>query len=217
MTGDGDWVIQRLGTGPLDEDLTPAALQLRDGETLYLRPRDSRLPAVHFDDLIDGLATGVRGRPDRWGQPMTRVLFLAIASVALVACLSLVLDTGFPQRGTVAAAFSLMLIFAATLLSRALGDAWAALLCGVAALPFAALSGFLIPGSSDPGIAPELLAATAAATTAAVFAMAAIGEYRPVFLAIWLTGVAGRSAPCWEWSASRWPRPLVRWSPWPPS
>src|SRR3954470_9204852 len=32
------WVLQRLGDEPLDEDLTPAALGLLDGDTLYLRP-----------------------------------------------------------------------------------------------------------------------------------------------------------------------------------
>ena len=72
LTGDGDWVLQRLGSPPLEEDLTPAALQIRDGETLHLRPREAQLPPTHFDDLIDGLATGISSRGDRWRDPMTR-------------------------------------------------------------------------------------------------------------------------------------------------
>ena len=68
----------------MDEELTPAALQIRDGETLYLRPRDAQLPPAHFDDLIDGLAAGVRARPDRWRDSMTRALFLAFGAVTLL-------------------------------------------------------------------------------------------------------------------------------------
>src|SRR5215208_1393338 len=52
LTGEGDWILQRLGSAPFDDELTPAALAVRDGETLYLRPRDLQLPPAHFDDLI---------------------------------------------------------------------------------------------------------------------------------------------------------------------
>src|SRR3954468_18448396 len=62
----GGWVLQRLGGGPPDEALGTAALGLADGDTLYLRPRDDQLPPVDFDDLIDGVATGISNRSDRW-------------------------------------------------------------------------------------------------------------------------------------------------------
>src|SRR5689334_12048064 len=50
------WILQRLGQEPLDEDLTPAGLDLLDGDTLYLRPRDRALPVLEFDDIVDGVS-----------------------------------------------------------------------------------------------------------------------------------------------------------------
>ncbi len=213
LSGEGDWVIQRLGGNPLDEDLTPTDLQIRDGETLYLRPRDAQLPPAHFDDLIDGLATGVRARPDRWRDSMTRALFLALAAVTLTTCFAVLLDHALRERGALAAAVAGLLVLGAAMFSRALGDNWGALLCGVAALPFAWLAGFLVPGNVGPvelgpaqvvaavlstdGLdrltmaAPHLLAAFAAMTAVAVLTTGAAGGYRPVFLAAWLAGAAG--------------------------
>src|SRR5690349_17188152 len=43
ITSNG-WVLQRLGEAPLDELLSPAELNLRDGSALHLRPRDAQLP-----------------------------------------------------------------------------------------------------------------------------------------------------------------------------
>ena len=45
--------VQRLGEAPLDEEQTPAALGLHDGDTLYLRLRGTAMPALAYDDLID--------------------------------------------------------------------------------------------------------------------------------------------------------------------
>src|SRR5262245_40838005 len=54
----GGWILQRLGTPPLDEESSVAALGLRDGDVIHLRPRSEQIPPVHFDDLADGIATG---------------------------------------------------------------------------------------------------------------------------------------------------------------
>src|SRR3954453_11589180 len=145
LTGDGDWVLQRLGSAPLEEELTPAALQIRDGETLYLRPRDAQLPPAHFDDLIDGLATGIRGRSDGWRDSMTLAMFLAICALFFGACFVLLLDKGFVARERIAGAVAVVLLLGAMLCSRGIGDRWAALTLGLAAVPFAALTGYLVP------------------------------------------------------------------------
>lgn len=215
LTGEGDWVIQRLGSGPLDEELTPDALQIRDGETLYLRPRDAQLPPAHFDDLIDGLATGVRARGDRWADSMTRGLFVGLGGLSLLVVLVVLLDPGFRPAGPVAAVIGALLLVGAGLFSRTRGDGWAGLLCGLAAVPFAGMAGYLLPGQLGrlqagtgqlpPSVlalfpvwdqsrlelaAPSLLAAFAAGTGAAVIAMGVTGTHRPVFLGVWLTGIA---------------------------
>jgi type VII secretion integral membrane protein EccD len=176
----------------MDEELTPAALEIRDGETLYLRPRDSQLPPAHFDDLIDGLATGVRGRPDRWRGSMTRALFLIACVVCLVVCFALLWDRGFPGRVGAAAAVAGLLVFGAFMCSRALGDSWAAFTLGGASVPFAAFAGFWVPSGAAAltSIAPNVLCAAMGAGLAAMLAMF-VGQRRAVFLSLWLTCVAG--------------------------
>lgn len=184
LTGDGDWVLQRLGGAPLDEELTPASLQVRDGESLYLRPRGLELPPVHFDDLVDGLASGVRGRPDRWRDSMTRAMFLVFTGAALLTCLVVLATSGNALRGPVAAGVAVLAVIGAMMCSRALGDGWAALALGLAAPPFAALAGYVMfaaaPG--DP-LAPRVSAAVAACT-AAVFVLFLAGHHRGLFLAV---------------------------------
>ncbi|MGW0434734.1 type VII secretion integral membrane protein EccD [Micromonospora sp. NPDC003197] len=193
FTGEGDWVLQRLGSGPLDEELTPASLQIRDGETLYLRPRDAQLPPVHFDDLIDGLAAGVRNRPDRWRDSLTRVLFLVVCAVTLLTCFVILLDDAVPRRGALATGCAAALAFGAMMCSRALADGWAAVTLGVAAVPFAGLAGYsLIPAPAIAGsTAPQLLCAAVAASVTALLVTFAVGHYRAFFLAGWLTSLAG--------------------------
>ncbi|MGW2546573.1 EsaB/YukD family protein, partial [Kitasatospora sp. NPDC001574] len=78
------WVLQRLGGEPFDEELTLEALAVRDGEELYLRPRRDALPEVHFDDLVDGVRTGVIARGDSWRPAVTHHLALALTLLALV-------------------------------------------------------------------------------------------------------------------------------------
>jgi len=58
----GGWVLQRLGGAPLDEEHTIDAADLRDGETIFLRPRADTLPEPHFDDLVDGGRLPHRGQ-----------------------------------------------------------------------------------------------------------------------------------------------------------
>lgn len=192
FTGEGDWVLQRLGGGPLDEELTPAALKIRDGETLYLRPRDSQLPPVHFDDLIDGLATGVRNRPDRWRGSLTRALFLVICGVTLLTCFTVLVDGGLPNRGTLATLCAVGLVFGATMCSRALADGWAAITLGVAAVPFAGLAGYTVLPAPGAGVSvqPQLLCAAVAASLTALLVTFAVGHNRAFFLAGWLVSLA---------------------------
>ncbi|MER7415959.1 type VII secretion integral membrane protein EccD [Micromonospora peucetia] len=190
FTGEGDWVLQRLGSGPLDEELTVSSLQIRDGETLYLRPRDAQLPPVHFDDLIDGLATGVRNRPDRWRDSLTRVLFLVICAVTLLTCFAILLDDAVPGRGTLATGCAIALAFGAMMCSRALADGWAAIILGVAAVPFAGLAGHtVLPASAAHG--PKLLCVAVAASLTALLVTFAVGHHRAFFLAGWLVTLAG--------------------------
>ena len=192
------WVLQRLGGPPLDEDHTPAALGLRDGETVYLRPRQAELPTIDFDDLIDGVSVGVRDRPDRWRGGFTRAACLAAALAALALGLAVLLlpgPTGY--RAVVAGAAAVLLLAGGAVASRAAGDAVSGAGLGVAAVLYAALCGLLAPGvpagqGAVRGLlaGPNVLAAGGGAVTAAALAIVLVGAAKPAFVALPLVGAA---------------------------
>src|SRR6266511_2511499 len=145
----GGWVLQRLGEPPLAEDLSTAALGLYDGDSLYLRPRDDQLPPADFDDLVDGVATGIGERRDRWRPELTRRCCLGLVGLALALALLLAPTTG--PGGSVAvaaAAVAVLLLAGAAAASRAVGDAAAGVLLAGGAVGFAAVAGLALP---EPG------------------------------------------------------------------
>lgn len=175
-------VLQRLGEPPLDEELSAAGLGLRDGDLLYLHPRDVPLPAFACDDLIDGVAVRLRQRPTRWTPALTRATLLTVAGACLATGLpALGLDGARLPRALGAAGLSLTLVAGAFALSRAAGQRVASLLVGWAGVPYAALAGFLAPGADDGRwiCVPQVTAASAAATAAAVLAGLAVGSCGP--------------------------------------
>ncbi len=74
------WVVQRLGSPPLDEDLSVAEHELLDGDTVHVRPRSDQIPPLDFDDLIDGISTGISARSGLWRPRTTH----AVSALALV-------------------------------------------------------------------------------------------------------------------------------------
>lgn len=172
------WVLQRLGEEPLDDDRTPADLGLRDGDTLHLRPRAAQLPPLDFDDLVDGVATGIRQRAAAWDAGTTR---LATASAAVVAALAGTvallragLDDAAPAGG----------VAAAGVLAVALVLTVGARLAGGAGSPGAA--GGTAGTAGTGGAAP---ADRAGAATAAAVAVALAGASGPALLAVTLTAL----------------------------
>ncbi|MFB9909050.1 type VII secretion integral membrane protein EccD [Allokutzneria oryzae] len=177
----GPWVLQRLGEPPLDENDTPAGLGLRDGDVVHLRPSELAMPAMDFDDVVDGVGAAIRDRPDQWLPGMTRVLFLGLAGIALLAALAGLLVPGpSALRAVLAGVVALLLVVGGTVCSRALGDGRTGVVLGVAALPFAALAAALVFGSGHIG--PTVLLAGSAATLAAALAWVGVGTAVPVFL-----------------------------------
>ncbi|MGW6705888.1 type VII secretion integral membrane protein EccD [Streptomyces sp. NPDC054956] len=193
----GGWVLQRLGGEPLDEESTPEALSLRDGETLHLRPRTEALPAIHFDDLVDGVASTMRERPYGWDAPAGRRL-LRTAAVLLLAAGWIVCALpggGGPTRAAVAGITGLLVLFGAAAASRAVGDSAAGAALGVFVAPYLALAGALLPvGEADGGGqlgGARLLAASAAAAGGAVLAVAAVAAFVPLLLSVAVIALAG--------------------------
>ncbi|MDA3627900.1 type VII secretion integral membrane protein EccD [Saccharopolyspora sp. WRP15-2] len=191
----GGWVLQDVGGDPLDEESTPEALDLHDGQVLHLRSRQEVMPAVHFDDLVDGISKGMQERPWAWKPAATkRLLHGSVLVAAGIIWLGLLLPGGFPGewlvRSLAAGVAALLLLAASLSASRAVGDAFAGTIFGLAAVPFFALAGFLVPGPGASGMA-VLLAAAATAAGGAVLALAASGTHPHAFLGVLVVCVFG--------------------------
>lgn len=182
----GGWILQRLGGAALDEESTADTLELHHGDVLYLRPRHDGLPPVHFDDLVDGIASSLRERGDSWRPELSRRLLLA-AVLALLATSLLVLALPGPSGARIIAAalVGLVLLAGAASAARAVGDRRAGTAFGLAALPFVALAAGLLPAGADPDLlGTRLLAGGAAGTGMAALAVAVVGASAAVFLAV---------------------------------
>lgn len=194
--GHGGWVLQRLDEAPFDLGSTPAQAGLKDGELLHLRPGMSQLREPSFDDVADVVATGVNDKADRWRPEYTRRFTLGTAAVALLSGTVPLLISGPPWRvpSVIAAAISLLLVIAAVTLSRAVGDSSAGAVLGYVSLPYAFLSGALIPAQSTAlghlG-APHLLAGFGAVVLIATVAGFAIADGLPIFLGIAFAALMG--------------------------
>ncbi|RSS83755.1 type VII secretion integral membrane protein EccD [Streptomyces sp. WAC06614] len=193
----GGWVLQRLGGEPLDEERTPESLDLRDGDRLYLRARREALPPIDFDDLVDGIATGMSERTDSWRPALTHRLALALALAVLAGALALLALPGpHPLRVPAAVVTGALLLVGAGAAARAVGDTPAGIALGVAAVPFLALAGALLPGGpAGPELTgARLLAGASAAAGAAVLALATVGCAAPLFSALLVVALAGGPA-----------------------
>src|SRR5215471_13775373 len=103
------WVLQRLGEAPFPLEATPLQTGLRDGELIYLRPREAQLPELAFDDVADVIASGIGDRPDRWGPRETRRTALGAAVLALAGGVAGLLLSGPPWAKPATAAALLAL------------------------------------------------------------------------------------------------------------
>lgn len=204
----GGWVLQRLGDPPLREQLSVAALGLRDGDMVHLRPRADQLPPLDFDDLIDGVAVGISGRPDRWRPGMSRQLLVGLLAAPLAAGLVLLAGHLGALADILAAALALILIGLTGAASRAFADLAAAGVLGAAAICYAGLAAAELPlVHSEPGshlvvgwvtLRASLLAAGVAMTGACALVTMVRGGRQPTlvgaFVAAMFVAVGGALA-----------------------
>jgi type VII secretion integral membrane protein EccD len=186
----GGWVLQRLGAAPFDEDATIASLGLHDGDVVHLRPRSDQIPPVDFDDLLDGVATGLRSRAGRWRPEMTRWTALGLLALVLGTGLAALAMPGAPNVRTVAAAgLAVGCLGAAVAIALAVGDRPLSLVFATAAIGYAGLSGLLAPnvGARTPGVVlagPQLFTAAVTVLAAASIGAALVGWARAFFVAV---------------------------------
>jgi len=203
----GGWVLQKLGERPLAEELSIGALGLHDGDTVHLRPRADQLPPLDFDDLIDGIAAGIAGRPDRWRPEMTRRVLTGLLAVPLAAALGLLAGHPGAYAGLLAVAAMIVLLALSGVVSRLARDLATAGVIGAAAIGYAAVAGIELAGlptaaahgGLPPLTWPVLLAAVGAVLASAVAVAVAIGGRRPPVAAVtvaaaWVTVTAAVAA-----------------------
>ncbi|KUO05526.1 type VII secretion integral membrane protein EccD [Streptomyces caeruleatus] len=175
----GSWALQRLGEAPLDLDGTPETLGLRDGDVLYLRPKDSPLAQLQFDDVADGVATAISSRGNRWRPELTRILCLVLACLVLVSgvVLALAARPG-PLTAITCGLLALGLVVGCALVTTKLEDRGMGTVTGLGACVFATLAGLAAAagpaGLLSPGRLDGLV--TAAFTGAAAAAVLATGR-----------------------------------------
>ncbi|WP_432838020.1 type VII secretion integral membrane protein EccD [Dactylosporangium sp. CA-092794] len=185
----GGWCLQRLGGEPLDEDRSVAEHELHDGETVYLRPASERLPAVHFDDLVDGLATGLRSRAGLWTPGLVSWTAAGLLLYTVALGLLVLALPGSAATGALAAAGSAVeCLVLALVVARSADPQRLLFITGAGAIAFAALAGFRAPeatGAPPPGPvhAIDLLCAAAAALVCAALVAAAQGGVSPPLVA----------------------------------
>lgn len=81
-TGAGPgWGLSRLGEAALAPGLTVAAAAVRDGEILYLRPRERYETPLLFDDVVDAIASSAGEHAGAWRPEVGRALGLIVAGV----------------------------------------------------------------------------------------------------------------------------------------
>ncbi|RCV49276.1 type VII secretion integral membrane protein EccD [Marinitenerispora sediminis] len=188
------WVLQQLGDDPIDEDETIRSLGLCHGETLYLRPRRDQLPPIHFDDLVDGVASGMAERPDRWRPAFTRMLLQGLGLGVLLLGLPVLLLGGTGGlTALIGASSAVLMLLAAWAASRAMGDPLAATGLAGAAILYMVLAGAAMP-AGEPGtslLGARILAGSMAGAGATVLGLAAVAGSIPFFLGTLVVQVFG--------------------------
>ena len=179
-TGPGHtgWVLTRLGGTPLPPELTVAASGLRDGDVLYLVPRERQGAPLLFDDVIDAIASASERSDGAWRPSTAHRVGVAGGAVALAGSTLLLfaLLSGKVAAPTALGGALLVLLAAGGVLARVAHDRRAAIACVAAGLPGAVTAGLsaapphrLLPlhgGSAALGLA--VLAAYGAAAIVTV-------------------------------------------------
>jgi type VII secretion integral membrane protein EccD len=190
----GGWMLRRGDGGSLHAE-TPLAQQgVRDGDVLYLVPRNLTWPEPEYDDIIEEIAANAQEHGRTWDASTTRLFALVAAGLVLFTGLGVLVAVGPPRviPATAAAVVAGVLLAAGALLSRALGDGVAGAAAGGLGLPYAAVAGVLSTGGSADTLEfgpNQVLVGACALLFAAVVGAAAVGHGLRVFAAGVTTGL----------------------------
>jgi type VII secretion integral membrane protein EccD len=184
----GGWMLRRGDGASLIGDASLAHQGVRDGDVLYLVPRQMAWPEPQYDDVIEEIAEGARQHGQLWGSAATRAFALAGVGLVLVAGLVALLTSDAPGlAGAVAVVAALVLLGSGALVSRALGDGPAGSVAGGGAALYAA-AGAILLAAGDQG-ADQLLVAGSALVLTSIVGAVAVGYGLRLFTAGVVSGL----------------------------
>src|SRR5262249_28603385 len=94
----GGWMLRRGDGASLEGDAALAAQGGRDGDVLYLVPRQMSWPEPAYDDVIEEIAAGARDNGRLWGSAATRSFALGGVGLVLLAGLAALLSSAGGDR-----------------------------------------------------------------------------------------------------------------------
>jgi type VII secretion integral membrane protein EccD len=188
------WSLARLGAEPFPGSATVTSAGIRDGELLYLNPRDHQPTPLLFDDVVDAIAHAAARRAGTWRPELSRRVGL-LATVTALAALSVLLGVaGIPGAPAITGGLAVVLLVTAAALSRAFGDAGAGAAVAIAGLPAALLAGIEVAGTGTVRFPPSAGGLAVGCGTLLVYAVlsaVAVAHRVAVFAGVSVTAMAG--------------------------
>jgi ESX secretion system protein EccD len=187
------WGLSRLGEGPLGLDASLAAAGVREGDTLYLRPRTGTRPAVVVD-LADAVADAVDVRGGMWTADVRRVtLTLAAAAALMLATAVAAVELSLEARAGIALGVALLAGLGAVIAFERTAATASTLLALSGLMPWGVAGGsagaLLDPGSSGAVTAGAATGVAVGAATAALAVPTARGPAAAAALAVVPAGI----------------------------
>jgi type VII secretion integral membrane protein EccD len=201
LAATGGWMLRRADGVALSGDVALAGQGVRDGDVLYLVPRNLSWPEPAYDDVVEEIAVGARAHGRMWDVAITRLVALTAASIVLATGLVILLAehgrpglgvSGGTQPGLIAVAAALLLFTAGILVSRAVGDGPAGAITAGWGVAYAVTAAALF-ANGQPAAAQVLVAGSTLLFFAIVGALA-VGYGLPLFSAGVTAGVLGTLA-----------------------
>ncbi|HEX4705997.1 MAG TPA: type VII secretion integral membrane protein EccD [Pseudonocardiaceae bacterium] len=191
------WVLSRLGGAPLAIGMTVTGSGIRDGDVLYLNPRERHAVPLLFDDVIDAIASAAESRTGAWGPKVAyRLGVTAMAAIFVGATLLLLRGLWGEALAPIGVgAFAVLLLLGAGALGRAYADVEAGAVCAAAGLPAALLAGMTVPPPHVVSLAAGQLGfGLAALTVYGVLVVVVLGARLAWFLCVTVAAAIGAIA-----------------------
>lgn len=188
------WVLSRLGGAPFPPGLTVTSAAIRDGDVLYLNPRERQVAPLVFDDVIDAIASAAESRSGVWGPKVAYRLAVGATAVVLIGATLLLLRglIGTAIAPISCGALGIVLLVLGGALGRAYGDADAGAACVAAGVPAVLLAGMTVLPPHDVGFrSGQLSLGLAAVTLFGVLSVVVLGHRVAWFLALTVAAAFG--------------------------